>query len=467
MRSWIAAVSSRRQGPRVLWFLLLELACIGGFLLSVIYGRSVIAAISLFGPVQFLIWAALASQDHLVLLFVALMTPLAMADFVPHAYHRFVLYPGTIALLVAFRLTQPVSEGQESCPGLGSAERIPARMLVAWSLIVFLLAVQRGLWSMWMFNFNVFALEILLLSYFFATVPRSLRDIRGLVHALGGMSVLVVILFQFLADRGGHGDWLMGGKALSTPYGLLDMNAFGAVAGSTAVALVGVASGQKDQRVRAVQLTAALVLVMFLAVTKSRGAWLGFGVALLYVLARARSAWLTGMIAGGGGLLLASGLLRRVLTVRLEATTAYDPSLLGRLLLWRTAWEGFKNNWLFGVGWENFRMVKVHYGFPNIPDQMKYNAHNMYMEVLVDLGIVGLCLFLWLLVGILARTDKVARSRQAEGWSVALAMNAAIIAFSVHGFLDCLTNAFVASGDGQPGRHSDPSCGAGHRRLTL
>jgi O-antigen ligase len=443
MRSVVAAFQGRMRGPGVLWLLVLELVCIGGFVLSVVRGWTTLAAVFLLGPLQLLVWVVAARDDRLVLLYAAFMTPFAMADFVPRAYHRFVLYPGTIALLVAVRLAWFASGRRQPYPKLSSSERIPSLILIVWLLIAFLLAVRRGWWSMHLFNFNVFALEILALSYCFAVMPSSLRDVRNSIVALVAASALVVFLLPFLPEQG-EGGILMGGKRLATPYGLLDMNALGAVVGSIAAALIGFTSGEGGRRAKTVPILAALVLMGALAVTRSRGAWLGFGFALLYVLMRARSVWLTTMLAGGGAVVLASGILRRLLLVRLEATTASDPSLLGRLLLWSTAWEAFRRNWLFGVGWENFRVVKVHYGWPRIPGEvMPYNTHNIYLEVLVDLGIVGLVCFLWFLAGIILRTDRLVQNRQGESSSIALALNAAIIVFAVHGLLDCLTNAFV------------------------
>lgn len=431
---------------RTLAFFALEAVCVAGFCLSMAQSNTALAAAFLFGPMQFLAWVVLSQNELAVLYFLAAMTPLAIADFVPHAYHRFILYPGTLALLLYLKWTWFVRGAKRAYAGLTRSERIAPQVLLVWLLVAFVHAVQRGWQTRHLLVFTGFAIEVVVLGYFFAVVPRSIREVRNLILTAAGGCLLAVVLLQFLPERTQSAGWF-GGKLLDTPFGTLDLNHFGALTGTISIALLGLASGAKTRSSRAALIGATTVVLAALVITKSRGAWMGFGVAFLYVMVRARSLWLTVVAAGGGAVLLLSDVLRRLLFLRVEATSANDPSLHGRLLLWRIAWNAIRDNWFFGVGWHNFQIVKGKYGFPkSVPHWENYSAHNIYIEVLADLGIVGLVCFLWLLFGTLVRTDRLVRTRNEEGWSVALALSGAILAYSVHGLMDFLTTGLLLYG---------------------
>ena len=60
----------------------------------------------------------------------------------------------------------------------------------------------------------------------------------------------------------------------------------------------------------------------------------------------------------------------------------------GRFELWQIGLEIFKSNPVFGIGWYNFLFYNVsYYGGTNY-------AHNTFLEVLVELGVVGFLLYL-------------------------------------------------------------------------
>jgi O-antigen ligase len=112
--------------------------------------------------------------------------------------------------------------------------------------------------------------------------------------------------------------------------------------------------------------------------------------------------------------------------------------LTGRYLLWFYGWKVARANWLLGVGMDYFRAIKHSYGFPGRLEYywLRYHTHNLFLEVLANLGLVGLSCFLWMLVGafrsILARQVRVCR----EARGVALGISAALIAYVVHGLWD-------------------------------
>jgi O-antigen ligase len=109
-------------------------------------------------------------------------------------------------------------------------------------------------------------------------------------------------------------------------------------------------------------------------------------------------------------------------------TPSPDP---GRVTLWKTAWNLWKERFLLGIGLDNFRL---RYG-----EELGYelwnqtvHSNNWYVETVVSLGLLGALPFLaWL--GALV-FDLISRARNGGIWTIALA--AAILAFLIHGFLD-------------------------------
>jgi putative inorganic carbon (HCO3(-)) transporter len=148
--------------------------------------------------------------------------------------------------------------------------------------------------------------------------------------------------------------------------------------------------------------------------------------------------------------LLSLDVFRANVFSRIEATSTTDMSLAGRILLWVCAVKVAKANLLFGVGMENFRFVKDLYGFPGpLAAHSQYNAHSLYLELLADLGIVGLACFLWMLIGTFVRLDRVTARTISGDRGLAVGVNAALIAYAVHGVWDSLTwqhGAFVLLG---------------------
>jgi len=85
-----------------------------------------------------------------------------------------------------------------------------------------------------------------------------------------------------------------------------------------------------------------------------------------------------------------------------------DPTGSGRTEIWQVAIEAIKRFGLFGAGLENF--VDVHQLYvPHGPRGYGYGAHNSYLMVWVELGIVGLVLMLSAMYCHLRATAKLKR----------------------------------------------------------
>jgi O-Antigen ligase len=116
------------------------------------------------------------------------------------------------------------------------------------------------------------------------------------------------------------------------------------------------------------------------------------------------------------------------------------PWVVGRLDLWGAAVRMIEARPWLGVGLDNFRhLYGAELGLDSWDERVQ--ANNVYLELLADLGVIGLAAFVWLVAPVLVnafrrlrRPDTGARSLWLLGCGLGL------VAFLVHGLLD----SFVA-----------------------
>ena len=104
-----------------------------------------------------------------------------------------------------------------------------------------------------------------------------------------------------------------------------------------------------------------------------------------------------------------------------EQTSVKDAE--SRLLFWALAVEGFKASPLTGIGGDNYfskyKLIRERYSVANPEnpivetneDSVPERAHNEYLQILSELGIVGASLFGWMLAGIVYMVVLAVRTR--------------------------------------------------------
>lgn len=172
-------------------------------------------------------------------------------------------------------------------------------------------------------------------------------------------------------------------------------------------------------------LLAALVLVILLSclyvlLTKARGAWIACALAAIVTLALAGARWWTTL-----GLVVAMVVVGLALpTVRARAITFVsdlgNPDLLvsGRMELWGQAWRPISQHPFTGVGYggdiftsrEGIRLYEL-----RSVDRRQPDLHNLYLQTLAEVGIIGAIAYLWWLGVLLARVGSTMRLRLAAG----------------------------------------------------
>jgi putative inorganic carbon (HCO3(-)) transporter len=193
---------------------------------------------------------------------------------------------------------------------------------------------------------------------------------------------------------------------------------------------------------------AVFIAVAAMFLTFSRGA----AIALLAMAALAVGLRIVGArigltlaaLAVVGLVLLAPGYVERVGTLGdvgadvAAGEEATDMSILGRITLNIAAWEVFLDRPLLGAGPGNFSELSVAYSrqVGLRPFDTPFEAHNLYLEVLADSGIIGFAAFAlligYLIVGLLRRRREL-RAVDPRMAALATAILFALVAYLATG----------------------------------
>jgi len=164
----------------------------------------------------------------------------------------------------------------------------------------------------------------------------------------------------------------------------------------------------------------SVIMLAGVTASYSRGAWLGVVIgagfsALLFL----RRAWLVVVAAAPIAIILLTTMVASVapaeLTERLTSITdevlPFDAStilvtgdnfaVVERMAHWQAGWRMFNDAPLAGVGVGNFNTAYPDYFVRSNFQTSQGHAHNYYIQVLAETGIVGLVLYLTLAVGFL------------------------------------------------------------------
>jgi putative inorganic carbon (HCO3(-)) transporter len=200
-------------------------------------------------------------------------------------------------------------------------------------------------------------------------------------------------------------------------------------------------------------LGAALMALFF---SLSRGAWIGVAAALVVTtIIRSKRA---AVLALTGALLLAVlvllgqlNLIPDVVSERFSGVGDYfgfvdvrgvpvndaNFAIVERMAHWQAAWNMFNDHPWLGIGIGNYAAVYPAYALPHWDDPLGH-AHNYYLNVLAESGIVGLAAYLVLWGAIFWTAWRAVRSTRGLAQGIAAGAFGVLIALSVHNLFDDL-----------------------------
>ena len=321
--------------------------------------------------------------------------------------------------------------------------------------------------------------------------PMSTTDSRFTPHAwrlwilimllLAGVSQALIGIWQFGLRQDGPEHFLVLGRFYRA-YGTFEQpNPFGGYINLSLLlalgALVGVlvafwlkgrgkqVGGSDDVLMRP---WVAAFLIVITAVTGlavlfswSRGAWLGLAAGTaVFVLFLPKKRWQGVMLVAAAAMLGMSLLLTGIFFNRIpsgvieRATSSFSEDLrfddvrgvdindanyavLERLAHWQAALEMARYNLWLGVGFGNYEPAYPDYMLINWPDALGH-AHNYYINLLAEIGVLGLAAYLILWAAIFWQTIKLLPILDWPQRGIALGLLAVWTALSVHHLVDKL-----------------------------
>lgn len=180
-------------------------------------------------------------------------------------------------------------------------------------------------------------------------------------------------------------------------------------------------------------LVAAPLLVLALVFSTARGAWLGMLAiaASLVPLAGGRRAAIVVLAttaAAGVGFWLAPDLRSHATTIFSTTTNA------GRIGIYRANLDIIHEHPVLGLGFGRYQRAAKRYYDAHPEADRRSHAHNNYLQVAAEAGLVGLAAFgLFLAIALWAGWTAVARAPDPATWATAAGAWAGLIAFLVGG----------------------------------
>lgn len=193
---------------------------------------------------------------------------------------------------------------------------------------------------------------------------------------------------------------------------------------------------------------AAAWMAAILALSLSRGAWLATGIVLVILAAmRWRWGWLAGFAVaiGGGAVAYFLGVERFVQLLVYSSSTG---GIESRIEIWSRALYMIQDFPFTGIGLGSFGPVAdMLYPFFLFQPSTVFHAHNLFLQIAVDLGLPGLIAWLAIFLCMLRlswRLYRLGRSNS-DCWIAGLGAGllCSQVALAVHGMLDAVTWGMV------------------------
>jgi len=164
--------------------------------------------------------------------------------------------------------------------------------------------------------------------------------------------------------------------------------------------VIGLSSYSKTRGEKRWLQLSSLIILTAIIFSYTRGVWLGLIGGLIFMaILRSKKllfAVVIGIIVGSMFLVI---LPSSKFTQRVVRTFKSDRPVGDRIYFWQGSLRIIRDYPITGLGWEGFRKVYPKYK-PAKGRQLVCHAHNNFIDMAVDSGLLGLGIFIWLLVTI-------------------------------------------------------------------
>jgi len=203
-------------------------------------------------------------------------------------------------------------------------------------------------------------------------------------------------------------------------------NAWAAFFSTYSFLLFTVANVVKNKKLKIFLMVLFFGNIVVMLFSFSRGAYVAFTLAFIWVLMKRKKLFyllLLSIIIINYNTFLPVSVVERI---NMTETTEgkLDSGAESRLVMWKYAWNGIHENFIFGNGLLSFRFLS--------PGSNKVfnNPHNNHLYVLYEGGVVGFLLYLWLLIASYRQSMFLFRSTESS-FSRAFALGSAACVISL------------------------------------
>jgi putative inorganic carbon (HCO3(-)) transporter len=192
-------------------------------------------------------------------------------------------------------------------------------------------------------------------------------------------------------------------------------------------------SGVKNSKIKWLIRLEMLFLLIILVINMSRGAWLGLMSAIIFMgsFKGKRKLLLVLLVLSALLLTLPTGARQRIQ----DLVTLEDTSSRDRKLMWQGGWNMFKARPIMGHGLGTF-MANYEKYRPEGYTEIVY-AHNCYLQMAAEIGILGLAVFIWMMILLFYRSIRSFRQiKDRFCRSYLIGLLGGILAYLVHSSVD-------------------------------
>lgn len=184
-----------------------------------------------------------------------------------------------------------------------------------------------------------------------------------------------------------------------------------------------------------------LLLVVVIGSTQSRGAYLSAGIVIIFllILRWPRLIYTVPLLLGLGAAFMVWAGPQQLLEALVFSTAT--PGLDQRLEIWSRAWYALWDFSFTGIGIGAFDIVipLLYPYFLIAPTETIPHAHNLYLQIGLDLGMPGLLAFLALWINLWVMIVSLLRQReQPQRWILAAGAAGSLLGLALHGLVDAV-----------------------------
>ena len=178
----------------------------------------------------------------------------------------------------------------------------------------------------------------------------------------------------------------------------------------------------------------AAVMLLCLILTFSRGAWLGFiSGGFLFVIFKLFK-FIPLFIAGG---IAAIPLMPKVMLQRISTIgNVQDTSNAYRTYIWEGTKNMISDFWITGVGYGYWAFKNTFLEY-SIKGSQAWHSHNMYLEIIAEMGIFGMLTFVWFILSLFITTGEfIIKTKDRYLSYVSAGLLAGFLSIMVHGIAE-------------------------------